>query len=157
MNAGASFTTSTATLAEAISPNSSQTSTRIQTVPVLAGACQRVSSPSTAPVKRPPPALHQHVRGSPSGSDASAVSRTSPPGPTRHGSQDAVTVGGSFVGVVSQIVTVTEPGLPACTDDGRLPSATVNVSKSVSSSSFVDIVPVPLIEPALISIPESEP
>ena len=57
----------------------------------------------------------------------------------------------------SVIVTCTVVGLPSVTDDGNAPSATVNVSSSVSASCNVRTVPVPLVEPAstvmLASIP----
>ena len=57
----------------------------------------------------------------------------------------------------SLMVTRTELGLPAVTDDGRLPSATVNVSSSVSASWFVVTVPVPFVEPELMVMLDSEP
>ena len=44
----------------------------------------------------------------------------------------------------SAIVTVTELGLPAVTEDGSVPSATVKVSSSKSASSAVEIVPEPV-------------
>ena len=60
--------------------------------------------------------------------------------------------------VVSSIVTSTESGLPASTDVGRLESsATVNVSSSVSASTAVVIVPVPLVSPLLILMLDSGP
>ncbi|MCY3594323.1 MAG: hypothetical protein OXH01_03685 [Bacteroidetes bacterium] len=74
-----------------------------------------------------------------------------------HGSHDADTLGSWFGIVVSRIVTSTELGLPAVNDDGRLLSATVNVSSSASVSSVVEIVPVPLVAPAPIVMEESEP
>jgi len=46
----------------------------------------------------------------------------------------------------------TEDGLPATSPAGRLPSATVKVSSSVSASRFVVTVPVPLVAPAGIVI-----
>lgn len=50
----------------------------------------------------------------------------------------------------SSSVTVTELGPPAVTESGRLPNATVEVSPSLSASSLVDIVAVPLVDPAAI-------
>ena len=47
----------------------------------------------------------------------------------------------------SEIVTCTEFGLPAATDNGRAPRATVKVSSSSSPSWFVMIVPVPVVWP----------
>ena len=57
----------------------------------------------------------------------------------------------------SRIVIRTEFGVPAVTDDGSVPSATVNVSFSVSGSWFVVIVPVPLVELAAIVMLASGP
>ena len=57
----------------------------------------------------------------------------------------------------SEIVTVTDDGLPAVTEAGRLPSATVNVSSSVSASCAVVTVPVLLVEPLLIVMLVSVP
>ena len=57
----------------------------------------------------------------------------------------------------SRIVTRTEDGFPAVTGAGRSPIATVNVSSSVSASSAVVIVPLPLVKPALTRMPASVP
>ena len=126
--------------------------------PIRSGAVQRASGPSVAPVNVPRPAPHSYVIGSPSGSEASALSRTSPPRGTVQGSQTARTVGGLFGDVVSsRIVTSTDAGLPAVTPAGRSPSATVNVSSSPSTSSAVQTVPVPVACPAPIVTSASEP
>ena len=55
------------------------------------------------------------------------------------------------------MVTVTDDGLPARTDDGSAPKDTVNVSSSSSASCAVVTSPVPVVEPLLIVMPESEP
>ena len=82
-----------------------------------------------------------------------AVTVTDEPSVTGFGDADNDTEGV----VVSVIVTVTEVGLPDTTDDGRVPSATVNVSSRVSASAVVDIVPVPVVEPAAIVMLDSDP
>ena len=91
--------------------------------------------------------------------DNLAVTVTEEPSSTGFGEADSDTVG--VGGVVppssSRILTVTEDGLPARTDEGRLPSATVNVSSSVSASSLVVIVPVPVAEPPAIVMLASAP
>ena len=56
----------------------------------------------------------------------------------------------------SEIVTCTDDGLPAVTEDGRLASATVTVSSSVSSSA-VETVPVPVVWPASMVMDDSGP
>ena len=105
----------TVAVADAVSPLPSETCTRIVTRPVSAGACQRAAAPSVSPVKLPFGALQAYVSRSPSGSDALAVSRTSPPGATSHGSQDTDAVGGLFDTVMtggvslSRTVTATPP------------------------------------------------
>ena len=78
------------------------------------------------------------------------------------GWQVACTVGGSFDGggggeSPSRIVTSTDDGLPAVTSVGSVPSDTVNVSSSVSASSTVGIVPVPVVRPPLIVMLASAP
>ena len=107
MKAGGRSATSTATSADAVPPRPSETCTRIVTRPVRAGAVQRAVAPSAAPAKLPSGALHAYVSGSPSGSDAVALSLTAPPGATSHGSHDADTVGVPFVGGRGRTVTVT--------------------------------------------------
>ena len=57
----------------------------------------------------------------------------------------------------SEMVTKTEVVVPGPTDAGRVPSATVNVSWSTSVSWFVEIVPVPLVCPAVMATPDSVP
>ena len=57
----------------------------------------------------------------------------------------------------SAIRISTEPGVPAATDDGSAPSATVKVSSSSSGSWFVAMVPVPLVAPAAITMLASVP
>ena len=57
----------------------------------------------------------------------------------------------------SEIVIRTEFGLPAATPFGRVPSATVNLSSSVSVSCAVVIVPVPVVFPRLIVMLDSGP
>ena len=73
--------------------------------------------------------------------------------PSRTGFGDADTVAEP----ASVMVTVTEFVVPAVTDPGRVPSATVNVSSFSSVSLFVEIVPVPLVCPAVTVIPDSVP
>ena len=92
-----------------------------------------------------------------SADDSVAVTVTDEPSVTGFGAADSDTEGVDGGVVVSVIVTSTEPGLPAVTDDGRVPSATVNVSSSRSSSAAVVIVPVPVVEPALIVMDDSDP
>ena len=58
---------------------------------------------------------------------------------------------------LSVIVTSTEDALPAVRPEGRLPSATVNVSSSPSASSLVDTVPVADVKPAGNVIDASDP
>ena len=58
---------------------------------------------------------------------------------------------------LSVIVTSTEDVVPAVRPEGRLPSATVNVSSSPSSSSTVETVPVADVPPAGIVIDASDP
>ena len=62
-----------------------------------------------------------------------------------------------WVSSSSSIVTCTEDALPAATPRGSAPSATVNVSSSVSSSWAVEIVPETLEKPAGIVMPASVP
>ena len=101
----------------------------------------------------PRAALQSYETGSPSGSEASARSRTSPPRGTVQGSQVACTVGGSL----SRIVTSTDDGSPALTSGGSAPSDTVNVSSSTSASSTVAIAPAPVVCPPVIVMLASEP
>ena len=71
---------------------------------------------------------------------------------TGFGEAESVTAGASPP-PLSRIVTRTDDGLPAKTDDGsRAPSATVNVSSSSSSSRVVATAPVPDREFAGISM-----
>ncbi|MCY3594324.1 MAG: hypothetical protein OXH01_03690 [Bacteroidetes bacterium] len=92
-----------------------------------------------------------------SAADSVAVTVTEEPSFTGFGETDSHTVGVALPSPsLSLIVTSTALGLPAVTDGGRLLSATVNVSSSASASSVVEIVPVPLVEPALIAMPDSE-
>ena len=100
-NSGGWFVTSTVTVtvADAEPPCPSETRTRNRTGPVASGAVQRAVAASVPPRKTPSAALHAYVRSSPSGSDAVAVSRTSPPGTTVHGSHDADTLGRWFDGL----------------------------------------------------------
>ena len=89
-----------------------------------------------------------------------AVTVTATPSSTGFGEADSHTVG--VVGVPpppssSRILTVIELGLPSVTEDGKLPSATVNVSSSVSASRAVVIAPVPLVWPPVIVMPASVP
>ena len=81
------------------------------------------------------------------------VTVTSPPSLTGFGDTDSDTNGTSS----SVMVTVTEFVVPAVTDAGRVPSATVNVSSFSSVSWFVEIVPVPLVCPAATVIADSVP
>ena len=69
---------------------------------------------------------------------------TALPSSTVSGEADSDTGGGG----ASVIVTSTEFGLPARTDVGSVPSATVNVPSPVAASSFVETAPVPLVSPA---------
>ena len=57
----------------------------------------------------------------------------------------------------SQILTCTELGLPAVTEDGSVPSDTVKVSSSSSASWFVETGPVPVVWPAAIEMEASVP
>ena len=58
---------------------------------------------------------------------------------------------------LSMIVTVTEAGLPSTTVDGSGPSNMVKVSSSVSSSSTVALMFVPVVAPAAIERPDIDP
>ena len=98
-------------------------------------------------------ALQSYEIESPSGSEASARSRTSPPRGTVQGSQVARTAGG----LASRIVTSTDDGSPAVTSGGSAPSDTVNVSSSTSASSTVEIVPAPTVCPPVIVMLASAP
>ena len=117
------------------------------------GAVHRASGPSVAPVNVPCAALQSYEIESPSGSEASALSRTSPPRGTVQGSQVARTVGG----LSSRIVTSTDDGSPAVTSGGSAPSDTVNVSSSTSASATVEIVPAPVVCPPVIVMLASDP
>ena len=128
------------------------------TVPTRSGAVHRAFCLSVAPVNVPRGASHSYEIGSPSGSEASALSRTSPPRGTVQGSQVARTVGGMFGGSLeSMIVTSTNDGSPSVTSDGNWPSDTVNVSSSLSASSIVGILPEPVVSPAAIVTLSSDP
>lgn len=137
----------------------SVTVTRNVTRPVPAGARHRAVAWFVGPVKRPPDALQAYSSPSPSGSDADATNCNSSPGPTLPVPHDTDTVGERFVDGVSSsaIVTSTAFGSPRVTDDGRLPSATVNVSSSRSASWFAAILPAPVIEPAVMVMDGSAP
>ena len=85
-----------------------------------------------------------------------------PPPPAVAVADPRAAVGGFWVSSSrssSRIMMRTDDGLPAVTSDGSAPSATVNVSSSVSASWFVVIVPVPLVAPEpiamLVSVPWS--
>ena len=158
-NTGGRFTTLTVTSATAVPPWPSATATRMTTRPIRPGAVQSASGPSAGPWKVPCPASQSYVIGSPSGSEASALSRTSPPRGTVQGSQTACTVGGLFRGVTSssRMVTSIDAGLPSATSAGRVPSATVNVSSSASASSAVETVPVPVVCPLPMVMLASDP
>ena len=123
------------------------------------GAVQSASGPSVAPVKVPRAALQSYEMASPSGSEASALSRASPPRGTVHGSQVAWTVGALFADgeSSSRMVTATDDGLPTLNPAGRAPSATVKVSSFWSASSAVAMVPVPEVCPLPIVMLASDP
>ena len=130
------------------------------TRPIRSGAVQSASGPSVAPVNVPCAALQSYAMASPSGSEASAVSRTSPPRGTAQGSQAACTVGGLLGGggeSSSRIVTSTDDGRPAVTSGGSAPSDTVKVSSFASASSTVEIVPVPDVRPPPIVMLANDP
>ena len=89
-----------------------------------------------------------------SAADSVAVTVTGEPSATGFGDADRLTAGTS----PSVIVTATVFGLPAVTVEGSvLPSATMNVSSSVSVSSVVVIRPVPVVDPGVITMLVSEP
>ena len=106
---GDSFRTSTSTVtsADADPPCPSVTSTRIVTGPSESGAVHRAVAASATPLKLPAGALQAYVSSSPSGSDAVAVSSTSPSRATAHGSHDTDTPGGRFRGSIVTTPTVT--------------------------------------------------
>ena len=111
-------------------PRPSETSTRIVVVPGSAGAVQRATA-SSASEKPPRGALHAYVSGSPSGSEATASSRTSPPRDTVHGAHEAVTTGRSFTSVTST-TTGTASSAPK---SSRTRTVSSNRFGSVSKSS----------------------
>jgi len=129
--------TSTSTVSDAEPPRPSETRTRMVTGPVSSGAVQRAVSPSVSPWKLPSPAVHLYVSGSPSGSSAVAVRRTSPPGGTVQGSHAAETVGGVF-GSRTRTSTVSdaEPPRPSetCTRMVTRPVSPGAVQRAVSRS-----------------------
>ena len=90
-------------------------------------------------------------------SDSIAVTVTGCPSSTGLGDTDRLTLGRSGSPSSSRIVTSTDDGSPAVTSVGSPASDTVNVSSSLSASSVVEIVPVPVNCPPLIVMLASAP
>ena len=144
--------TTTTTVADAEPPRPSATRTRTVTGPDSPGAVQRAVEPSVAPRKLPSWAFHTYVSGSPSGSFAVAVSRDSPPGATSHGSHDANTVGGVFVGgVSSSSVMVSETSAGPVTPVGLVAAPDTRTVLSAASTALS--TPVMVTRPVLAVLP----